>query len=267
MSENPGRVVLVTGGTKGLGLAIGEAFGGEGDRVVLTHRWSSADEDEIRGRFEELGAKTPMIVQADAGDDGETRELLELIRDRYGVIDVFVHNVCVVPRSQGAMDYRRRDLLRSIDYSAWPFIGTLQGIASVFGRYPRYALALSSDGADRHYPGYGYVALAKSVLETLAKYWATHLREAGCRVNVIRTRQVTTDGFGEMFGEHGAAVSRAFAEYAVEAEQVADVASSLCSGLWDALSGQVITVDHGSGFVDNMMTLGQRLFEEVDHAR
>ena len=51
-----GKAVVITGGTKGLGLAIGLAFGGEGAQVYLTHEWGSADEDEV-----------PTIVE----DDGE----------------------------------------------------------------------------------------------------------------------------------------------------------------------------------------------------
>ncbi|MBW2459344.1 MAG: SDR family NAD(P)-dependent oxidoreductase, partial [Deltaproteobacteria bacterium] len=37
------KAVLITGATKGLGLAIGKAFGAEGAHVYLTHRWGSAD--------------------------------------------------------------------------------------------------------------------------------------------------------------------------------------------------------------------------------
>ena len=45
------KVVLVTGGTRGIGLAVGLAFGRAGASVYLTHRCGSADEAVIRERF------------------------------------------------------------------------------------------------------------------------------------------------------------------------------------------------------------------------
>ena len=42
-----GKAVLITGGTKGIGLATGLAFARHGAHLYLTHRWSSADEDEV----------------------------------------------------------------------------------------------------------------------------------------------------------------------------------------------------------------------------
>ena len=49
------KVVLITGGTRGIGLATGLAYGRHGAHVILTHRWGSADEDEIFRLFEEAG--------------------------------------------------------------------------------------------------------------------------------------------------------------------------------------------------------------------
>ena len=60
VKDYTGKVVLITGGTKGIGLATGLAFARHGAQVYLTHRWGSADEDEIRARFAELGAPAPV---------------------------------------------------------------------------------------------------------------------------------------------------------------------------------------------------------------
>ena len=63
-----GKAVVITGGTKGIGLACGLAFGQVGARTYLTHRWGSADEDELRRRFAEVGAPEPVIVEADVSN-------------------------------------------------------------------------------------------------------------------------------------------------------------------------------------------------------
>lgn len=261
LNDFAGKTVLVTGGTKGLGLHSALAFGRCGARTFLTHRWGSADESEIFNMFEEAGAPAPVIVEADASRDAETKKLLEQLKSQ-GVdgIDIFISNVCVVMRGQGLDNHRKRALIKSLDYSAWPFVGYLKAIHEAFGRYPSYALAMSSDGPDTHYPGYDYVAVAKSVLETFVRYMNTHLYEHGCKVNALRTRQVLTDSYREIFGDDVLDVAGKFPEFACSLTEVADTALALCSGLFDSMSGQVVMLDRGAAYADNMATLAPKLF-------
>jgi NAD(P)-dependent dehydrogenase (short-subunit alcohol dehydrogenase family) len=261
IKDYSGKVVLITGGTKGLGLATGLAFARHGAKVYLTHRWGSADEDAIRARFAEQGGPAPVILEADASRDKETQALLERIRTEHDAVDVLISNVCVVMRGQGVEAHSRRALIKSLDYSAWPFVGYMQRIKKVFGRYPSYALAMSSDGPDSHYPGYDYVAVAKAVLETFVRYMATHVGEAEepCCVNALRTRQVLTDSYKQIFGDEVRDLADSFPEFAITVDEVGDAALALCGGLFDSLSGQVIMLDQGAAFADNVATLGPRI--------
>lgn len=59
------KAVLVTGGTKGLGLAIALAFGKEGAQTYLTYKWGSADMDAVTQAFVDAGAPKPRIIEAD----------------------------------------------------------------------------------------------------------------------------------------------------------------------------------------------------------
>jgi NAD(P)-dependent dehydrogenase (short-subunit alcohol dehydrogenase family) len=254
-----GKVVLVTGGTKGIGLACGLEFGRRGAHVVLTHRWGSADEVAIAARFSELGAPAPMVVEADASQTAETRRLLDAVGERHGAIDVLIANVCVVMRGDGVENHSLRALTKSLDYSSWPFVEYLHEIHRRFGRYPGYAVAMSSDGPDRHYPGYDYVAVSKAVLETFVRYMSTHLRADGVKVNALRTRQVVTDSYRQIFGDAVVELAERFPEFAIDVDEVARTTYALCSGMLDAMSGQVVLLDGGAQFVDNIMTLGPRL--------
>lgn len=258
-SDFKDKVVLITGGTRGIGLACGLAFGRHGARAVLTHRWGSADEDAIRARFAEVGAPAPLIVEADASRDEDTEALMQRLKDECDGVFAFVSNVCVVVRGEGPMSHARRALYKSLEYSSWPFVGYLHAIGEAFGRYPRYAVAMSSDGPDTHYPGYDYVAVAKAVLETFVRYMNTHLSAQGCLVNALRTRQVMTESYQQIFGEEQLALAAKFPEFACTVEEVADTTLALCSGLLDAMGGQVLMLDRGAAFVDNVATLGPRL--------
>jgi NAD(P)-dependent dehydrogenase (short-subunit alcohol dehydrogenase family) len=154
------RTVLVAGGTRGIGRAIGLAFARTGARVVLTHRWGSVDPAELRTEFAAAGAAVPEVVEADVGEPADTRRLLEHVGA--GGVDVFVAAVCVVGKGDGTLS--ARTLRRSLSYSAWPLRDYVEAMVEAWGAPPRYAIALSSDGADHFYPGYDYVAASKAVL-------------------------------------------------------------------------------------------------------
>jgi NAD(P)-dependent dehydrogenase (short-subunit alcohol dehydrogenase family) len=262
LNDLKGKAVLVTGGTKGLGLAIGKAFGAEGAKVWLTCRWGSADEDAVRASFAELGAPEPQIVEADASNDDDTAALLDRMRREHDEVEVFVSNVSFAAvNHDGLHGLTKRNLWRSLDYSAWPLVGYLQQIEQRFGRYPRYSLATSCDGPDTYYPGYDYVAVSKTVVETFCRYLAKHLWEdQEARVNVLRVRPVSTDSLEATFGEAFEPFLKRFHgdDYFVPVEAVGDAALALCSGLLDGMTGQVVLLDRGVAFQDNLM----RLFEQ-----
>ena len=253
------KAVLITGGTKGLGLATGLAFGRHGAMVYLTNKWGSADELAIRARFAEAGAPEPTIVEADAAADEDTEELMQRIARRHDSVEVFVSNVSFAQVGGDIKKYKKKSLLTSLSYSAWPLISYTQQIHKTFGRYPRYVVGSSCDGPDIYYPGYDFVAASKEMMEVFCRYINAELFDEDVRINILRSRPVSTESLVQTFGEEFEPFLRKYRgdEYFIEAEQVGEATLALCSGLMDAVSGQVILLDKGVAFSDNLM----RLFE------
>lgn len=253
-----GKSVLVTGGTKGIGLAIALAFAKVGAHCTLTYRWGTADEAEVRQKFLDLSAAEPLLVQADVAEPEDTVELLKQVHARHEAIDVFISNVAgsvVVP---GFEEMTERALTKSIHYSAWPTFEYMQRIRAEFGKYPRYVVATSSPGPDSFNPGYEFVAASKAVLETLVRYTSYRLRKEDVRINVVRAAAVPTQSTRDMFGDELFRFLERLAPPGFQwlcEEDVAKVVLALCSGLLDGLRGQVITVDRGQLFSDNMMRI------------
>jgi NAD(P)-dependent dehydrogenase (short-subunit alcohol dehydrogenase family) len=252
------KAVLVTGGTKGIGLSIALEFARRGASCILTYRWGSADEDEVRARFTDAGGPAPLIVQADAAESEDTDALLAEVKKSHDAIDVFISNVAGSVVVQGFEDMTERALAKSLHYSAWPTFEYLQKMKAVFGRYPRYAVAMSSPGPDSYNPGYEFVAASKAVLETLVRYTSYRLREDDIRINVVRAAALDTQSTRDMFGDELFEFLERLAppkfEWLKEAD-VAGVVLALCSGLMDGVRGQVLTVDRGMLFSDNLMRL------------
>src|SRR5262245_9928567 len=100
-----GRAVLITGGTRGIGLATGLAFGRLGADVTLTYKWGSAEDAAVIDAFARAGASPPALVQADAGHDDDGREVIERIRERHERLEVLVSNVAFGPTVAGVPGY------------------------------------------------------------------------------------------------------------------------------------------------------------------
>jgi 3-oxoacyl-[acyl-carrier protein] reductase len=261
MSEFPriykDRVALITGGTKGLGLCTALQFGAHGARTVLTYRWGSADLDEVREQFASLGAPEPLILAADVAKSSDTEELFGIIKKEFGRLDAFISNASNVASVRALDDLSERAFLQSMRAGAWPTVDYTLACKRHLGHYPRYVVVFSSDGADRFTPAYDFVAATKSAAETMVRYLAYRLREDDFRINVIRSRAIRTDSFTEMFGSEFDGFLRNLVsdDWEVAPEDVADAAFGLCSGMFDAMTGQVVAVDRGSAFADGISLL------------
>lgn len=263
MNDLNGKCVLITGGTMGIGLATGLAFARQGANVVLTNKWGTADEDQIRARFTQEHLPPPKIVQADAACEADTDALLEELKKTHESIEVFVSNVSMALVVRSLKDYSKRSLFKSIEYSAWPFFDYTRRIRETFSRYPRYVIGLSSSGGEHFHSNYDFVAASKALMEVLCRYMNYRLFEEDVRVNVVRARQVRTESLRATFGD---AVEEFFERANMKNDfmdpaEVANAILALCSGLMDGVSGQVLMVDRGGTFCDNLM----RLYNEREY--
>lgn len=253
-----GMRVLITGGTAGIGRATGLAFGALGARVALTFNWGGHDAETLREEYSRVGAPEPLLIEADASKDDHTRAAIGSLKTAgWTQVDAFVNNVAFAALIESMDDFDARALEQSIRYSAWPIVAYPREIHRATGAWPRYIVGLSSQGAASYHVNYDVAGSAKAVLETLVRYLGYRLGPHGTRVNAVRPRWVDTRSMQRTVGEG----FRAFVEQWPQAGQyvtpreVADTVVALCSGWLDGMNGQVIDVDHGHAFDDNLMRL------------
>ncbi len=256
LSDYRGKAVLVTGGTKGIGLAVGLAFGRRGASVTLTSKWGSADLAEIRRAFADASAPEPDFFEADVSQAEDTRAVLGHIREKHEHLHAFVSNVAFASVVHSFEEYNRRGLLTGIEYSAWPMVSYTQAAFEIFGKYPKYVVGISSLGAEALHSNYDLVGPTKAVLESLARYMNYRLDRHGTRVNVVRTRFVRTESLTATFGEEFVPFVEKYAsDLFTPPEEIAEAVYGVCSGLMDGLGGQIVTVDGGASFADGFSRL------------
>lgn len=251
------KTVLITGGTKGIGLASALYFGEAGAQTYLTYKWGSDDYAPLYEQFEDVNAPKPVLIQADVSQSEDTDALLEEIKKTKSAVDFFISNVGFAQSPKNLDDYKKRSLYKTLDYSTWPMIEYTQKIKKVFGKYPKHVIGVSSDGPSHFYQGYDFVAASKALLEFFGKYISVHLQREGSLANVVRFGPVKTESFMYMFGEKffDFVKESGFSEDKILVpEECGKVIFALCSGLFDAMNGQVISVDKGMPYQDNVMT-------------
>ena len=254
------KTVLITGGTRGIGLKTALAFARQGARCFLTYRWGDHDEAQILEEFSKQGATRPVFIQADVANAEDTNQLMRQIRAAVSHIDVFISNVSVSMLVKSFEDYTLKGLQQSVSYSSWPLIAYTMKIREVFGQYPRHIIAVSSTGPDHYSYQYDFVAASKTVTEVLCRYLSHRLRAENVMVNAVRSRAIKTQSLENTFGEHLESFMKNLVpdNYWIEPEEVANAILALCSGYCDAIRGQTINVDRGTTFFDNYMDIYAR---------
>jgi enoyl-[acyl-carrier protein] reductase III len=242
-----GRVALVTGATRGVGLAVARKLCASGAQVVLN--WAHRPGDAERALEELAGLKGGAVaVRADVTRPEELRELLERVRADHGGLDVFVHNVGSWhpgPAVGADPAHVRADIATGVE----PLLVAAPLLAEAMAGRPGRIVAVSSSGARSVIPGYAGQGLAKAAVENLVRYLAVELAGRGIAVNAVSTAKI--DKGPATPNPQAAAIlaARTPAGRLTRPEDIADTVALLCADEAAWIHGQVITADGGLGLL------------------
>ena len=177
---------LITGGSQGLGRALGRTLAAAGSRVVLVARHQEALDDAVA----EIRAQGGVAfgIAADIGDKHAIHAIAGEAAALVGPIDIAINNASTLGPTPLRLlsDTECEDLQRVLEVNVvGPFRLTkvLAGSMAVRGR--GLIINISSDAATEAYPTWGAYGASKAALDHLGRIWAQELDGSGvCIVSV-----------------------------------------------------------------------------------
>ena len=234
------KIAIVTGGSRGIGAAIGKRFAAAGAKVYFTYANS---ESAAHGLASETGASAMRCPQ---GDPVAIAEAVDKIYSENGAIDVLVNNAGIT----------RDGFMMTMPQSSWrevldtnldgAFAWTKCAAKKMYAKKSGSIIFVSSVSALVGVAGQANYAASKGALCALARACAAELGAKGIRANAICPGFIETDMTAKIPRDIAARQKeRIVLKRFGRPEEVAEAALFLASGASSYITGQTLTIDGG----------------------
>ena len=234
------KIAIVTGGSRGIGAAIGKRFAAAGAKVYFTYANS---ESAAHGLASETGASAMRCPQ---GDPVAITEAVDKIYSENGAIDVLVNNAGIT----------RDGFMMTMPQSSWrevldtnldgAFAWTKCAAKKMYAKKSGSIIFVSSVSALVGVAGQANYAASKGALCALARACAAELGAKGIRANAICPGFIETDMTAKIPRDIAARQKeRIVLKRFGRPEEVAEAVLFLASGASSYITGQTLTIDGG----------------------
>lgn len=239
-----GKTAIVTGGTRGIGLAVVRVFLQNGARVALFgSRQATADRAVSALKSEEPGWDV-IGLAPDLTDFASVQAAVEAVRARFGGVDILVNNAGISAREPLA-DYKPEAFKAIMDLNVTAVFNGCKAVEPIMRAAGRGCIVNTSSMVSLYGQpsGVGYPA-SKFAVNGLTKSLARELGPAGIRVNAVAPGVTRTDMVAALPEELVARISAPIPLRRIgEPEEVANVFLFLASDLASYVTGTVVSVD------------------------
>lgn len=186
------RVLIVTGGSRGIGAATARLAADDGWTVVLTYRSEAKAAQNVVDEITQAGG-TAQAMRVDVSVEDEVVRLFNDCHDRYGRLDGLVNNAGILPPIGSLKDISLERWTRTLTINATGvFLCCREALRSMGrgGSMVNVSSMAAPLGAPNEFLDY---AASKGAVESLTIGLAKEVGPAGIRVNAVRPGLITTD--------------------------------------------------------------------------
>ncbi len=194
--------ILVTGGTKGIGLAIAKRLSHEGENVFLVYHRDNAAALDAKSTLEALGA-TVHLIKADVGTIEGAQAIHNSVAADGATLTGIVHAAAMIyPTNLLEADLAK--FTQAVETNGLSLLYLVQKLLPTMDRGTSIVF-VSSMGARIPSPFYGALGAGKALAETILRYLVTELAPKGIRINAVAPGLVETSSVAAMVGSEEAA--------------------------------------------------------------
>lgn len=236
------KVVVITGGTEGIGLTAAKSFVAEGARVYITGR----DPHRLGAALKEIGNGV-VGVQGDVSNLADLDKLYAQISRNHGRVDVVFANAGVSESAPvGSIEEDHFDRVFAINVKGTVF--TVQKALPLMSAGGAIVLAGSGAGS-KGFANLSVYSATKAAIRSLARTWTTDLKSRGIRVNVVSPGMVLTPAMQTYLQNNAGAEewmqqTIPFGRLA-QTEEIANAVLFLASSESSFIGGEELLVDGG----------------------
>lgn len=236
------KVVVITGGTEGIGLTAAKSFVAEGARVYITGR----DPHRLGAALKEIDNGV-VGVQGDVSNLADLDKLYAQISRNHGRVDVVFANAGVSESAPvGSIEEDHFDRVFAINVKGTVF--TVQKALPLMSAGGAIVLAGSGAGS-KGFANLSVYSATKAAIRSLARTWTTDLKSRGIRVNVVSPGMVLTPAMQTYLQNNAGAEewmqqTIPFGRLA-QTEEIANAVLFLASSESSFIGGEELLVDGG----------------------
>jgi 3-oxoacyl-[acyl-carrier protein] reductase len=187
-----GQVVLVTGGSRGIGAAIARAAAAAGAAVAVGYREDAEAASAVVDSIRESGTIADAF-QADVSDPNEAAQMISAVESSFGRIDGLVNNAGIMPSSQ-LVEMTNEEWNAVLHTNLFgPFYCSRAALPGMLRRGTGSIVMISSRLGQIGWPELAHYSAAKAGLLGLTKSMAREVGPQGVRVNAVAPGFTITD--------------------------------------------------------------------------